>query len=285
MAQGQLAEVSLSGIEPCAYCGVARAAVVVRYPEGTAVRCEGCRLVRTLPYPIFDYEDNRDYARGYAGRERLFTSFAQDFARFIERYAPGPRLLEVGSGMGFLLHEARRRGFVVQGLEVNRFEVEATRAQGLDVRAATLEDADIPPGSVDVVCMSHVLEHVRDLDSLLVAAHRALRPGGILAVSQPHYAAPLPRALRHLWYGWQWEQHLWHFDVPALTRVLAAHHMERVGVEYNSLHHAWLPRPLSCRPKVLAVQAGTAALARVEPLFGRGDQFYLAAHRSDTPVG
>src|SRR5947209_14565181 len=36
------------------------------------------------------------------------------------------------------------------------------------------------------------------------AVHRVLRPGGVLALSQPHYAAPLPWALRHLWYGWQW---------------------------------------------------------------------------------
>jgi 2-polyprenyl-3-methyl-5-hydroxy-6-metoxy-1,4-benzoquinol methylase len=238
-------------------------------------------LVRTLPYPTFEYEDNQGYAHGYAGREKLFTGFARQFLRFVEQYAPGPRLLEVGSGMGFLLHEARRRGFTAQGLEVNRWEVDLTRAQGLDVRAGTLEDAQVPPGSVDVVCMSHVLEHVHDLHSLLSAAHQAIRPGGILAVSQPHYDALVPRVLGHRWYGWQWEQHLWHFDVPALTRILAAHDLERVGVQYNALHHPWLPQPMSWRPKVLAVQAGTAALSRLEPLFGRRDQFFLAARRVD----
>ena len=268
--------------QACAYCGDRAYHVLVSYPQGTAVRCIQCKLVRSFPYPSFDYQDNKDYALGYTGRERLFARFAKEFMSFSEQYAPGPRLLEIGCGMGFFLEEAVRRGFAAQGLEVNRWEVEMMRARGLNVRAGTLEEASIPSESIDVVCMSHVLEHVPDLRSLLCDVHRVLRPGGVLALSQPHYAAPLPWALRHLWYGWQWEQHLWHFDVPALTRVLAAHGLERVGVAYNALYHAWLPKPFSFKPKILAVQIGAAALAHAETWVGRGDQFFLAARRGGT---
>ena len=89
----------------CAYCSSSHYSVVVTFLESTAVRCHGCRLVRTLPYPRFDYDDNRAYALGYDGRELLFERFAREFMDFIELYAPGRRLLEVGSGMGFLLDE------------------------------------------------------------------------------------------------------------------------------------------------------------------------------------
>lgn len=263
----------------CAYCGSAEYRVVVRFCEGTAVRCARCRLVRTFPYPTFEYSDNRDYAMGYVGRERLFARFAREFLDFIERQAPGKKLLEVGCGMGFLLEEAARRGFQARGLEVNRWEVDMLRERGLDVQAGTLEEARFRPESFDVVCMSHVLEHVEDLRALLAEVRRVLRPGGVLAVAQPHYAAPLPRVLRHLWYGWQWEQHLWHFDVPALSGVLAAHGLTCEAVALNSMYHAWLPQPMSWKPKVLAVQLGMASLARVEPLVGCGDQIYLAARR------
>lgn len=266
--------------QACAYCGSREYRVVVSYPQGTAVRCSSCRLVRTFPYPTFEYTDNREYAMGYTGRERLFERFALEFMDFVKRYAPGRELLEVGSGMGFLLDEAVRRGYSVRGLEVNRWEVEALCRRGLDVRASTLEDAGLPDQSFDVVCMSHVLEHVPNLRQFLTEVRRVLRPGGILAVSQPHYNAPLPRILRHLWYGWQWQQHLWHFDVPTLSRVLSTQGLEPVGVAYNSLHHAWLPDPMSSSLKVLAVQIGSALLARSEVLLGEGDQFFLAAKRT-----
>ncbi len=268
--------------QECGYCRSGDYAVVQRFDATyMAVRCGGCGLVRTYPYPVFDYEDNKGYALGYGGREELFHRFARDFLAFVRRHAPGPRLLEVGSGMGFLLDEAAPRGFIARGLEINRWEVEMTRARGLDVGLGTLEQAGLAPDSVDVVCMSHVLEHVADLRSLLIAAHRVLVPGGVLAICQPHYAAPLVRALRHRWYGWQWEQHLWHFDVPSATAVLTANGFERVAVTLNSLHHPWLPIPFTTRPKTLAVQCGTAAVARAEAWLGRGDQFYLAARSVD----
>lgn len=270
-----------NAVQACAYCGQADYRVVVRYPEGTVVRCSRCRLVRTLPYPTFDYQDNKGYAEGYKGRERLFTSFAFEFMDFVQRYAAGQRFLEIGTGMGFLLAEAARRGLNVQGLEVNRWEVAALQARGFDVRQGTLEEAQFPAMSADVVCMSHVLEHVWDLRSLLSSVRRVLRPGGVFAVAQPHYAAPLPRLLGHLWYGWQWEQHLWHFDAYSLSSLLREQKLEPVGIKFTSLYHPWLPSPLSLRPKVLSVQLATAALARSEPWLGWGDQIFLAVRRPD----
>jgi SAM-dependent methyltransferase len=220
------------------------------------------------------------YIKGDVHREHLFAGFAREFMTFIARYAPGPELVEIGSGLGLLLVEAQRRGFAARGLEVNTNQVALMRARGLHVVESTLEQAALPPGSVDVVCMSHVLEHIQDMHSLLCAVHRVLKPGGVLAVSQPHYAAPLPRLIGHLWLGWDWQRHVWHFDVPTLTRVLSTHGLMCLAVEYNAMYHSWVPHPFSWRPKVLAVEVLKAALSRAEPWFGYGDQFFLAARRA-----
>lgn len=273
------ATIDVAQEQVCPYCANAAYTVVLASSQGTAVRCAGCRLVRTHPYPVVDYRDHEEYGEACAGagNARLWHSFARELLRFVARYTPGPRLLEVGSGMGYLLAEAPRFGFTAQGLEINRHEVRETRARGLDVREGTLEEAALPANSVDVICMSHTLEHIPDLASTLDEAHRVLRPGGVLAVSQPHYAAPLVRLLGPRWYGWQFGQHIWHFDVPALARILADHRFERVAVAYTSLHHPFLPRPLTLRPKPLLVQLGAGTLARAETRIRRGDQLFLAA--------
>ena len=268
--------------QACAYCGRPDYQVVVRLADGAAVRCTHCRLVRTLPYPSFQYDNTLHYVEGYVGREHVFAELARRFMSFIVRYAAGRELLEVGSGMGFLLEEARRRGFAARGLEINEVEVAAMRERGLTVYRGTLEQVNLPGGSIDVVCMSHVLEHVQDLRSLLTEVRRVLKPGGVFVTSQPHYAAPLPWVLGHRWLGWDWQRHVWHFDVPALANVLSAHGLAPLAVEYNSMYHPLLPTPFTWHVKPLVVQFGAGALARVENLFGYGDQFFLAARRYDS---
>lgn len=48
-----------------------------------------------------------------------------------------------------------------------------------------LEDIDLPPGSVDVFVVSHVLEHVGDDRKALAELRRCLRPGGAAIVMVP----------------------------------------------------------------------------------------------------
>ena len=265
--------------QACGYCGAVNCTPLAGSGSPKVVRCAACRLVQTMPAPRFEYSDNQGYAGGYSGRERLFRRFARDFMAFVAPLAPGRRLLEIGCGMGFLLDEAARRGYAPVGVELNRWEVEANRARGHQIVEGHLADAGIPDGSVDVVCMSHVLEHVDSLGPFLREVSRVLVGGGILAVSQPYYNAPLPRLLGRHWYGWGLDQHLWHFDPVALQRALSAAGLERVDVVYNAMYHVWLPRPLSLRPKVLMVQLGAAVLGRSAGALGQGDQFYLAARR------
>jgi SAM-dependent methyltransferase len=267
--------------QACAYCGSPDYQVVVCLADGAAVRCAQCGLVRTFPYPSFHYDNTLHYIEGYVGREHVFAELARRFMSFIVRHAAGRELLEVGSGMGCLLEEARRRGFVARGLEINDVHVAAMRERGLTVYRGTLEQVNLPGGSIDAVCMSHVLEHVQDLRSLLTEVRRVLKPGGVFVTSQPHYAAPLPRLLGQRWLGWDWQRHVWHFDGPALANVLCAHGLAPLAVEYNSMYHPFLPAPFTWHVKPLVVQFGAGTLARVENLFGYGDQFFLAARRHD----
>jgi len=267
--------------QACAFCGNAMFSVVSRFADGVAVvRCIECRLVRTYPYPTFDYENNKGYAMGYNGREPLFRQFASEFMDFVALHAAGRSLLEVGSGMGFLLDNATRRGFEARGLEINRWEVRLTQERGLNVQFGTLEEANLPSASADVVCMNHVLEHVLDLRALLAEVHRILKPDGVVALAQPYYGALLPRVVGRRWYGWQTAQHVWHFDPPALSRVFTAYGFIQVALSRNSLYHPWMPQPPSHRLKVIVMQTAAATVARVDVLRGRGDQFYLAARRA-----
>jgi SAM-dependent methyltransferase len=92
---------------------------------------------------------------------------------------------------GLFLAAARERGWGVRGLDRNRHAAEAANvAFGLEF-ATTLDE--IPDRSVDVMRLSHVLEHVAHPVAFLTELRVKLRPDGILAVIVPN-GAPLSYA-------------------------------------------------------------------------------------------
>ena len=89
---------------------------------GDLYRCERCGTVAQPGLPSGEallelYRQMRDdhYLDEEAGRRAT----ARRVLESDRAHAPSGRLLDVGCGHGLLLDEARRRGYVVQGLELS----------------------------------------------------------------------------------------------------------------------------------------------------------------------
>jgi len=142
---------------------------------------------------------------------------------------PTARLLEIGSGYGLFLDEARRAGYDVRGVELSRTGAEHARQQlGLDVFCGQLADAPADPA--DVVCFWDTLEHVPDPLEFLRQVRRRLDPDGVFALSVPYFSSVPARLLRSKWWTLKPEQHIWHFT-PATLRLVAA----RAGLVVTSV--------------------------------------------------
>jgi 2-polyprenyl-3-methyl-5-hydroxy-6-metoxy-1,4-benzoquinol methylase len=138
----------------------------------------------------------RDYAR-QARRRRREAWFLD---RWLRRHPPRGPVLEVGCALGFLLAALRDKGHEVAGIDVSRFAAGyATKRLGLDVRAATLDEAAFAEGTFACVVQKDLLEHVVDPQRHLRETCRILRPGGWLWVVTPNGEAnlrPLEAAAR-----------------------------------------------------------------------------------------
>ncbi|SNT50122.1 Methyltransferase domain-containing protein [Actinomadura meyerae] len=128
----------------------------------------------------------------WAGRA---PAYERGFARFT-RYLAGPlldaagvgagtRLLEVGTGPGFVALEAVRRGAEVSAVdaEASMAEAAARNVPGLDVRVAVLPELPFGDGAFDAVAGNFVINHVSDPATAIGELRRVLRPGGRLALS------------------------------------------------------------------------------------------------------
>ena len=115
--------------------------------------------------------------------ERL-TKTAQYIDRFIKDKKS--RILDIGCANGGLLKAFQVLGYNnINGVDPSPICVENAKRCGVMASSGNL--AEMPPGlsSFDVVCLSHVLEHVLDMDSAVNAIQAVIKPGGICYVETP----------------------------------------------------------------------------------------------------
>lgn len=102
----------------------------------------------------------------------------------------GPRLLEVGCGIGTYTQHFARQGLAVTAVDVDRgfVEIAETRFAGLSNVEVRLEDATVDNGGEELwnsVVMLDVLEHLDNDDAVLRGLARRLVPQGQLVVKVP----------------------------------------------------------------------------------------------------
>ncbi|MFD0683806.1 class I SAM-dependent methyltransferase [Actinomadura fibrosa] len=121
------------------------------------------------------------YERGFAQLTRYMVDPLLDAAGV----GTGTRLLDVGTGPGFVSAEAVRRGADVSAMDADP-DMAATALRnvpGLDVHVAVLPEIPFPDGSFDAVVGNFVINHVGAPQVALDELRRILAPGGRLALS------------------------------------------------------------------------------------------------------
>lgn len=130
----------------------------------------------------------------------------------------GPqRILEIGSGFGYLTYALRRAGHDCHGIDLCAPAVAAARRDFGDFYSATdlMRMPDDGP-AFDLIVATELIEHVPAPPALLAKAHGLLKPGGRLIVTTPNkdlYSA------RFVWHTDPPPVHLWWFSKTSLRRM------------------------------------------------------------------
>lgn len=126
----------------------------------------------------------------------------------------GLRALDVGCSAGFIADELSRAGARTAGVDIDEPGLARARARfgdRVDFRLARGDALPFEDGSIDVVVLNHIYEHVVDPEAVVADIRRVLAPTGLLylglgnrwGVMEPHHRLPflswLPPSLADLY--------------------------------------------------------------------------------------
>lgn len=168
------------------------------------VRCGACGHAQLEPMPsdvvlgeVYGAAADTEYVEEERGQRE---TAARVLAR-LERHRPPGRLLDLGCWVGFLLVEARERGWQGTGVEPSAWASGYARdVHGLDVVQADVLTADVT-GPFDAVVMADVLEHLPDPAAALDRLAGLLAPGGVLVLLLPDAGSRVARVLGRRWWS------------------------------------------------------------------------------------
>lgn len=140
-----------------------------------------------------------------------------DFAGFEASLGTPRKMIDLGTAVGWQPYSFSVRGWDSMGLEISDADAQYARDHGLNVMTGTIETADLPANSFDLVLSTHTIEHLRHPEKLLVQAREILKPGGLLVVS-----TPCADSLPFYWCGPRWMifgEHIQFFSRQNLVRM------------------------------------------------------------------
>ncbi len=196
---------------------------------------------------VFRHEDNAGYwDRRWreAAEDRDFADLSIYPIRYAEMVvgAPGPRILEIGCGLGRVLKHYFSRGHSIVGIERSKVAVDriADARAGIEVLQASAEALPFAAGSFDIVLAFGVYHNIENgMEAAIAELARVLRPGGRFCVSMRPDNLEM-RLNEHVWrlrtHGRGRSEprfHKWLTPPGPFSRLLARH-----GLAVESVHFA-----------------------------------------------
>jgi SAM-dependent methyltransferase len=173
---------------------------------GRILRCQSCHFAFRQTRPsdeqltqLYEQLDIRLYESESEGRTRSARRQLPIVQRFV---TPPGSVLDIGCASGLFLRCAMDAGWEVEGMEpCEALAQKARETLGPKARihCTTLQAAQLPTTSFDVVTLWDVLEHVPEPTTFLRLAGSLLKSGGYLFANVPDLDSIQARVLKSRW--------------------------------------------------------------------------------------
>jgi len=212
----------------CNLCQGDNTSLLFKKDSMQIVKCLDCGLIYVNPRHL-EEDLKKIYKNGYFnGSEQtnffaekgLYISRFQERLREISRFKKEGRLLDIGCAMGYFLEVAKEKGWQTYGVEISAFASQYASDSGSNVFTGTLEEAEYPGQSFDMITLWHVLEHMPDPLGCLQKIQRLLKRTGLIAIEVPNIGSRRSKRLREKWDQLKPQEHLYYFTPDVLRKMV-----------------------------------------------------------------
>jgi len=122
-----------------------------------------------------------------ANSEEAFWSIQQALIQIVTT-KESTKILELGSGLGYLTYALNKEGYNIHGLDISNEAVEQAKNtfgdyyMCKDVHDYALEK----PGSYDIVILTEVIEHIQEPIGFIKSIQKLLRKDGYMIITTPN---------------------------------------------------------------------------------------------------
>lgn len=176
-------------------------------------------------------------------RDSLYSKIIDyEYSRILntisERYPPGSRILDFGSGKGNFLFLAGKLGFKVMGIETAPERAGFAREKfNLTISETPYSGGPIDSQPFDVITLFHVLEHLPNpLELLGELIKNNLKPDGTLILEVPNLASLQSSIAGNRWMHLDIPRHISHFTDKRLIDLAEGINLKVIKKEYFSFH-------------------------------------------------
>jgi 2-polyprenyl-3-methyl-5-hydroxy-6-metoxy-1,4-benzoquinol methylase len=215
----------------CICCGESKERLLVVKNDYPVVKCTNCGLIYVKKLPDIK-ELKRFYSSDYFSRKTRdnigYRDYLQDEAvhrlnfslllKEIETFKIGSNLLDVGCGYGFLLDEAKRKGWNVYGIDISEEACKyAKEVLKLNVLNCDLINTKFENNFFDVICLIGVIEHLLDPVSYLKEINRISKDDGLVLITTLNIEGVVKRLNL---FEYKPPEHIFYFSKKSISNLL-----------------------------------------------------------------
>uniref|UniRef100_A0A7C4R5B1 Class I SAM-dependent methyltransferase n=1 Tax=candidate division CPR3 bacterium TaxID=2268181 RepID=A0A7C4R5B1_UNCC3 len=193
-------------------------------------RCRFCRTVFVFPKPsrfdVSQYNKNRysyseEQSRAYLAKEQILRDRAKKCIDTILKYKENGYLLDIGCSYGFYLHEFKKKGFNVKGIDPAIKAIRYARKKlHLDVIHSDFYNYDFRGNRYDIVILIDVIEHFLNPQEAIIKIKKILKKDGVLVIQTPNYESLMSILTYNKWFWLLIPEHLHLFNPYSISYFL-----------------------------------------------------------------
>jgi 2-polyprenyl-3-methyl-5-hydroxy-6-metoxy-1,4-benzoquinol methylase len=195
-----------------------------------------------LPFPskanIEEYYSKHfQYTAGMQNKKRISKRSFEIVHKLMKLNPKGKTLLDIGSGLGFLLEAAKQNGLIPEGIEPSTSLALTTK--NYNVYNGTFQKyvTKFPKKKFDFITLIHVIEHVKDPHVLIKDAVKKLNNNGILLIETPNINSHLYKTELESFTFLTPPDHLWIFSINSISKLFNNNSFDITATTYSYPEH------------------------------------------------